>query len=407
MCFPGGYGCHTFNDGCDMIEIEKIQQFLKTEKLDGWLMADFHARNTIAVEFLDLTEHLTRRAFYFIPSEGEPVRIVHNIEKDRFMHLPGTQMKFSSYKILEEKLAGVLSGHKKIAMEYSPGGRLPYIGLVDAGTIELVRSTGVEIVPSADIVAYFQARMTNHQVELHKKAAFLVNKIKDDAFKFIGDSLKSGKFINERMVVLRIMRRFEENNMEADFAPCCAVDANISNPHYQPTEGASTPIVEGSLVLIDLWAKLKTPHSVYGDITWMAYAGEEIPEEYAKIFSVVTFARDKAVNFIKQKLLEGPVYGYEVDDVCRGAVREAGYGDDFFHRTGHSILESVHGPGPNIDNLETEDRRRLLPGHLFSIEPGIYLENYGVRTEIDCMLTESGPEVTTLPMQTEIIPLLR
>ena len=390
-----------------MIEIEKIQQFLKTEKLDGWLMADFHARNSIAVEFLGLSTHLTRRAFYFIPVEGEPVMLVHNIEQDRFVHLPGTMKKFSSYKTLESNLFEILGGHKRIAMEYSPGGRLPYIGLVDAGTIELVRSTGVEIVPSADIVAYFQARMSPLQVEMHKRAAFLVNKIKDDAFNYIGDSLKKKKFVNERMVVLRIMRRFEENGMVTDFPPCCAVDANISNPHYQAGEDRSSPIVEGSLVLIDLWAKLKAPHSVYGDITWMAYAGEEIPEDYSEIFSVVTFARDKAVNFIKQKILEGPAYGYEVDDACRGAIEEAGYGKYFFHRTGHSILDSVHGPGPNIDNLETEDRRRLLPGHLFSIEPGIYMGKYGVRTEINCMLTESGAEVTTVPIQTEIVPLLR
>jgi len=390
-----------------MIEIEKIQHFLKTEKLDGWLMADFHARNNIAVDFLSLSNHLTRRSFYFIRAEGQPVMIVHNIERDRFVHLPGQLRNFSSYKSLESILAEVLGDCKKIAMEYSPGGRLPYIGLVDAGTIELVRSMGVEIIPSADIVAYFQARMSPLQVEMHKKAAFLVNKIKDDAFDYIGDSLKKKQFVNERMVLLHIMRRFEENGMVTDFAPCCAVDANISNPHYQPGEDKSSPIVEGSLVLIDLWAKLKAPHSVYGDITWMAYAGDEIPKDYAKIFSVVTLARDKAVNFIGQKMLEGSVYGYEVDDACRRAIEEAGYGDYFFHRTGHSILESVHGPGPNIDNIETEDRRRLLPGHLFSIEPGIYLEKYGVRTEVNCMLTESGPEVTTLPMQTEILPLLR
>ncbi|PKK84002.1 MAG: hypothetical protein CVT49_06130 [candidate division Zixibacteria bacterium HGW-Zixibacteria-1] len=390
-----------------MIDIEKIQRFLKDEKLDGWLMADFHARNSIAVEFLSLTVHLTRRAFYFIPVDGEPVMIVHNIEKDRFLHLPGIRRYFSSYKHLETYLAETLKGHKRIAMEYSPNGRLPYIGLVDAGTIELVRSTGVEIVPSADIVSYFQARMTSEQVQMHRKASDLVMRIKDDAFKFIGDSLRHKQFVNERMVVLHILRRFEEYGMTADFPPCVAIDTNIVNPHYEPSEDRSSPIVKGNLVLIDMWAKLKTPHSVYADITWMAYAGEEVPKEYSEIFSVVTFARDKAINFIRQKMLEGPVFGYEVDDACRSVIREAGYGDNFFHRTGHSILDSVHGPGPNIDNLETEDRRRLLPGHLFSIEPGIYLDKFGVRTEINCMLTESGPEVTTLPMQTEILPLIR
>jgi len=389
-----------------MINLDKIQQFLKEEKIDGWLMADFHARNTIAVEFLGLTNHLTRRSFYFIPAEGKPVGLVHNIEKDRFEHLDGDLLTFSSYQVLEGKLKILLEGYETIAMEYSPFNRLPYIGLVEAGTIELVRSFGVGVVPSSDIVGYFQARMDTEQVALHKKAAGYINTIKDTAFKYIGDSIKAGKPVNERTVVLYIMRLFEESNMTYDFAPCCAIDKNISNPHYQPTESKSSVIKEGSLVLIDLWAKLKQPKAVYADITWMAYAGSNVPGKYNDIFSVASFARDKAVNFIKQRFEQGPVYGYEVDDACRGAIEEEGYGEYFIHRTGHSILESVHGPGPNIDNLETEDKRKLLPGHLFSIEPGIYLGDYGVRTEIDCMLTEDGPEVTTLPVQTEILTLL-
>jgi len=390
-----------------MLPLDDIRNFLKSEKIEGWLMADFHARNNIAVEFLGLNPHLTRRSFYFIPAEGEPTALVNHIEKDRFEHLPGRKIHFSNYKMLESELSSVLSGVTRVAMEFSPNNRLPYIGLVDAGTIELIKSFGVEIVSSADIISYFQARMTTWQVELHKRAAKLINDIKDEAFAFIRDSLMKKKMINERMVVLYILRRFEENNLVTDFPPCCAVDKNIINPHYDPTQAKSSPIEEGSLILIDLWAKLKTQKAVFADITWMAYAGEEVPEIYQQIFSTVTFARDKAVNFIAQKLEQGPVYGYEVDDACREVITEAGYGDNFFHRTGHSILEKVHGPGPNIDNLETEDKRKLLPGHLFSIEPGIYLDEYGFRSEIDCMLTDDGPEVTTKPMQTEIIPLLR
>lgn len=389
------------------MELEKIQQYLKSEKIDGWLMADFHARNNIAVEFLGLNTHLTRRSFYYIPAGGDPIGIIHHIERDRYAHLPWEKTIFSSYKDLEHNLAKLLSGLTRIAMEYSPMGRLPYIGLVDAGTIELVKSTGVEIVSSADIVSYFQARMDANQIVLHKKAAKLVNSIKDGAFRFIAESLQSKHYVTERMVQLHILRLFEENNMTYDFPPCCAVNGNISNPHYMPTEDKSATIKEGSLILIDLWAKLKTPRSVYGDITWMAYAGEKVPPLYEKIFSTVTFARDKAVNFIRQQWSQGPVYGYEVDDACRAVIEEAGYGEYFFHRTGHSILESVHGPGPNIDNLETEDRRKLLSGHLFSIEPGIYMGEYGFRSEINCMLTEDGPEVTTLPLQTEIIPLMK
>jgi len=390
-----------------MIEFDEIRSFLKSEKIDAWLLADFHARNNIAVDILDLTAHITRRSFYLIPADGEPIALVHNIEKDRFLHLPGKKIVYSSYSSLEAHLNDMLTGFTRVAMEYSNKGRLPYIGLVDAGTIELVRSAGVEIISSADIVAYFQARLTAAQVELHKKAAVLVNRVKDDAFNYIADSLRKKHFVNERMVVLRILRKFEESGMITDFSPCCAVDANICNPHYEPTESKSSPIVEGSLVLIDLWAKLKSANSVFADITWMAYAGERVPDKYTKPFEIVSFARDKAVNYIQQKFLEGPVFGYEVDDACRSVIDEAGYKEYFFHRTGHSILEEVHGPGPNIDNLETEDRRKLLPGHLFSIEPGVYLEDIGVRSEINCLLTENGPEITTLPAQTEIIPLLK
>jgi len=390
-----------------IMELEKIQKYLRSEKIDGWLIADFHARNSIAVNFLELSPHITRRSFYMIPAEGEPVALVHNIEKDRFEHLPGQKIIFSSYRKLELKLAEMLNGYKRIAMEYSPSSRLPYIGLVEAGTIELVRSTCVEIISSADLVSFFQARMTPPQLDSHRKAAELINRCKDEAFDFIGRTIKSGAILNEWMVVDFIVRRFGENNLTFDFAPCCAIDANISNPHYQPTPNKASSIKEGSSILIDLWAKLKSPHAVYADITWMAYAGAEVPDKYSSLFAVVSSARDRAVEFMQQRFSEGPLYGYEVDDACRKVVTDAGYGEYFFHRTGHSILEEVHGPGPNIDNMETEDKRRLLPGHLFSLEPGIYLENYGVRSEVDCMMTETGPEVTTQPVQKEIIPLLR
>ena len=309
--------------------------------------------------------------------------------------------------MLEEKLPEILHGARKIAMEYSPKNRLPYIGLVDAGTIEMVKSFGCEIVPSADIVANFRARLTPEQVELHREAAELVNGIKDDAFRFIADYLGRGHAINERMVAEFIMKRFRQENMTTDFPPICAIDANICNPHYDPSEQEPSPIKKNSLILIDLWAKLDRPHAVFADMTWMAYVGESVPAEYAELFKVVTDARDQTVSYLWERYKKGPIFGYQVDDVCRGIIREAGHEKHTIHRTGHSILENVHGPGPNIDNLETEDKRRLLPGHLFSIEPGIYLEEYGFRTEIDVLMTESGPEVTTQPIQQEIITLLK
>ncbi len=388
-------------------KLKKIQQYLKAEKLDGWLLADFHARNNIAVEFLDLPTHLTRRWFYLIPAEGEPVALISNIEKDRFASLPGKKIYFTSYRTLEEKIPKLLQGAGKVAMEYSPRNRLPYIGLVDAGTIELLRSYGVEIVSSAEIVAAFQARLTEKQIEMHRAAALLVNSIKDDAFKLIKEYLVRGQTINERSVVNFILKRFKQEELITDFPPICAVDSNICNAHYDPGQAEPSEIKKGSLILIDLWAKFNRPHAVFADITWMAYAGDRVPDEYAKLFKIVTRARDQAVSFLWDKNSKsGPVFGYEVDDACRAVIIDAGYGDNFFHRTGHSISESVHGPGPNIDNLETEDRRKLLPGHLFSIEPGIYLNNYGFRSEIDIIMTDSGPEIATQPVQQEIIPLL-
>jgi Xaa-Pro dipeptidase len=302
----------------------------------------------------------------------------------------------------------VLDGKRRIAMEYSPNGRLPYIGLVDAGTVELVRSFGVEVVSSADLVASFQARLSPEQMASHRIAARNLVEIKDKAFEFIAESLKGGGAISEFDVCEFVRARFREYDMTADVGPICAVDAHAGDPHYEPTAEKSAGLSHGQLVLLDLWAKIEGENSVYGDITWMAFAGssDEIPQKYADIFDVIVRARDAAVKFVRDNLGSRPVHGYEVDDVCRREVEHAGYGKHFTHRTGHSITTSEHGAGPNIDNLETEDRRKLQQGHLFSIEPGIYMEQCGFRTEIDVLVNHEGAEVTTLPLQTEIHPLL-
>jgi Xaa-Pro aminopeptidase len=389
-----------------MIDLEKIQKFLKSENLDGWLMADFHRRNTIMADFLSLPEHITRRGFFFIPADGEPVGIVHNIERDRYTHLPGKKIFFSAYVDLEKKLKKLLGNVNRVAMEYSPAGRLPYVGLVDAGTIELIRSFDVEVVSSADLVANFQARLTDERVELHREAARKINQIKDNAFLFIRECLMQNRAVDERMVVDYIWHRFGQENLVADFKPVCAVEKNISNPHYDPSFVEPSVIEKNKLVLIDLWAKLKQPKAVFADITWMAYTGRDIPDRFAKEFEIVTSARDRAVQFLKESLAKRPVYGYEVDDACREVIEKSGNGEYFHHRTGHSIFEEVHGPGPSIDNLETEDRRQLLPGHLFSVEPGMYFGEHGYRSEIDVLITGSGPEITTMPLQDKIISIL-
>jgi len=389
------------------MHIAEIQQYLQQNEIDGWLLADFHARNDVAVQFLGLHGNITRRSFYFIPASGTPTAVVHAIERDKFPHLPGEIKTYSRYTTLERELASLLAGCKRVAMEYSPRGRLPYIGLVDAGTVELVRSMGPEIVSSADLVANFQARLSAEQIASHRLAAGSIIAIKDRTFDFIRQQLERNHPVTEYDVSRFIQEQFAQHDMVADHPPICAVDANAGNPHYEPTAEATATIHKGQIVLIDLWAKVNRPEGVYADITWVAYAGrrDEIPARYEEIFAVLVRARDEAVSFIQKNIGKRPMFGYQVDNVCRGVVKDAGYGDYFTHRTGHSITGSVHGPGPNIDNLETEDRRRLQPGHLFSIEPGIYLPDCGFRTEIDVLITPGGAEVTTVPLQDALVPL--
>jgi Xaa-Pro dipeptidase len=389
------------------MDINAIQSYLVEHELDGWLLADFHGRNEIALNLLQLEGMLTRRSFYFIPDRGQPTALVNIIEKTRFKDAPGKLIVYSGYKQLESELEKLLVRKKKVAMEYSPGGRLPYIGLVDAGTIELVRSMEIEVVSSADLVASFQARLSPEQIASHRIAARNLIEIKEMAFGYIRDALGSKETISEYDVCLFIREQFKKFNMNADVGPNCSVDANAGDPHYEPAPGSSATVAMGQLILIDLWARIDGENSIYGDITWMAFAGtsEEIPKKYTEMFSVLVRARDEAVSYLRENLGKRPVYGSEVDDVCRTVVKSAGYGEYFTHRTGHSITISEHGPGPNIDNLETEDGRKLQQGHLFSIEPGIYMADCGFRTEIDVLVSHEGCEVTTLPLQSEILPL--
>lgn len=390
------------------MDIKKIQHALAQADLDGWLLADFHGRNDIAVRMLGLDGIVTRRSFFFIPVEGEAIGCVSPIERSKFAAAPGNIETYHGWRDLEQKLEKMLTGHKRIAMEYSPHGRLPYIGLVDAGTIELVRGMGVEIESSADLVAGFEARLNPGQMESHRRAAANLISIKDRAHRFIRTSLREGVAITEYDVTEYILQQFNENGMTTKYPPNCSVDAHAGDPHYEPRRGQSAPIEKGQLVLIDLWARFDSPDGIYGDITWMAFTGsaEAIPDRYRDIFAIIATARDAAVTYLEGSFDKGSVYGADVDDVCRAVVAEAGYGEYFTHRTGHSITTSEHGSGPNIDNLETEDRRLLQPGHLFSIEPGIYMDDCGFRTEINVLITENGPEVTSLPLQQEIVALL-
>lgn len=389
------------------MEIQKIQEYLKENNLDGWLLADFHARNSIAMDVLKVEGMVTRRSFFYIPAVGEAIMLSSFIDSAIFKNAPGKLIVFRSYKEMEQHLDKILPKGGKLAMEYSENNRLPYIGLVDAGTIELVRSFKCEIVSSADLVANFQARLTAEQIAAHRIAANNVIDVKNKAFKFIADSLAGEKKINEYDVVRFILTQFEELDMEPDHEPCVSVGTNASIPHYAPSAKASSEIKKGELVLIDLWAKLKHKDGVFADITWMAFAGtkDEMPNKYAEMFEIVKNARNTAVEYIRSRIDSKPVYGADVDDACRAVIEKAGYGEYFTHRTGHSITTEIHGTGPNIDNLETEDSRRLQKGHLFSVEPGVYLPEFGLRSEVNVLIGHNGVEVTTLPLQEEILTL--
>jgi Xaa-Pro aminopeptidase len=386
------------------MEIKEIQAHLVKHHLDGWLLADFHGRNNIAVDLLGLAGIVTRRSFYYIPHEGIPTALVHSIERAKFGSVPGVCITYSGYEELEKELENLLKNAARVAMEYSPMGRLPYVGLVDAGSVELVRGLGVEVVSSADLAAKFQAVLNEEQIRSHRTAARNLIEIKELAFELISTALADHRRISEYDVCQFIRQQFSLHNMETSSGPVCAVGARCGDPHYEPAERGSAAIGKNQLILIDLWAKLKGNRSAYADITWMAFPGtkNEIPKKYAEIFSVIVRARDAAVSFLRAHSGKRTVCGYEVDDICRSVVKAAGFGDHFTHRTGHSITAAEHGVGPNIDNLETEDRRELQEGHLFSIEPGIYSADYGFRTEIDVLMGHEGPEITTLPLQTEI-----
>jgi Xaa-Pro aminopeptidase len=390
-----------------MIPIQEIQKALKAEKLDGWLFCDFRGSNVIACRILQIGDRMaTRRWYYFIPISGEPTRIVHAIESGNLDHVPGKKIVFSSWQDLHRALKDILKDSKKIAMEYSPENDVPYISKTDAGTIELVRKQGVEVISSGDLVQVFEARWNPDQVKSHFEAAKRVNQVKDQGFQFIGDSLRAGKSITEYDVQQYMWTLFSKNNLTADHAAIVAVNANTSNPHYGPQKDHSAPIRDGDLVLIDIWGKLKEPESIYGDITWIGYVGKDVPQKFADVFRIVRDARMSAFDLIESNFKQGKTtFGWQADQAARSYIEDHKYGKYYIHRTGHNIGQEVHGYGANLDNLETRDSRKLIQETGFSIEPGIYLPEFGIRSEIDVYIGKDGPVITS-PEQTEIIPLL-
>ncbi|MYG00632.1 M24 family metallopeptidase [Candidatus Poribacteria bacterium] len=394
-----------------VMNLSEIQNALTTLNLDAWLLYDFRGINPISQKVAGLSDaHITRRWFCLIPAQGEPHWLIHRIETSNFTDVPGSVSLYAGWQELNEEIQKLLSGVKSVAMEYSPDGSIPYISRVDAGTLEWVRSFGVEIKTSAELAQYVEARLSKAQYEGHLKSAQQVLQAKDYAFAWIGDQLKSGRTITEYDVQQQILNQFDVNGLITDHPPIVAVNANSGNPHYAPSVSDSAPIKTDDFILIDLWAKQIEPDAVFADTTWVAYAGATVPDRYVEIFDIVKEARDRAVAFIREKWdANEPIPGYAVDDCVREYITEKGYGNYFIHRTGHNIGTVIHGNGVNLDNLETRDERVLIEGICFSIEPGIYLNDFGVRTEIDVFLAGSGRDgviLTTSPVQTQVLPLL-
>jgi Xaa-Pro dipeptidase len=395
------------------MELERIQHALQAEQLDGWLFYDFRKTNPIAYQVLSLPveEMYTRRWFYFIPAQGEPVAFISAVESHVLRALPGERKAFRTWQEMHQFVQALLHPGMKVAMEYSPLNAIPYISCVDAGTVELVRSFGVEVVSSANLAQRFIAQLSMEQVASHREAGRRLMAIKNQLFEELGGALRVGNELHE----YQIQQRFLDLMLKAglilpeDELPIVAVNAHSGNPHYEPTSAQSSPIQRGDLVLFDFWGALPAPGSIYADYTWVAFAGthDEIPAQQRKVFEIVRRARDSAIAFMRARLAAGEcVEGRVVDDVARGVIEKAGYGEYFVHRTGHSIGTVLHGNGANIDNFETQDARVLLPFTCNSIEPGIYLPEFGIRSEVDTLVFEHDVEVTSGPPQDEIVALL-
>jgi Xaa-Pro aminopeptidase len=381
------------------MDLRAIQAALAEHGLDGWLLYDFRGSNPIARSVIgfDPNQIATRRWFYLVPRQGEPVAIQHAIEPQALRGAPGISVIYRSWRELESILATQLRGLGRVAMEYSPGAAVPYVSRVDAGTIEMVRAAGPEVVSSADLVQAFEARWTPEQKALHDRAARDTLLAKDEAFALVRERLAAGIPVKESEVQAFIQARFEARSLTADHPCIVAVNDHASDPHFETAPGPrDREIRKGDLLLIDLWAKVADdPRAVYYDATWMAYCGQDVPARMREVWETVRGARDAAVAFVTDSVAAGrTIHGYEVDDVSRDYIEQRGFGPFFLHRTGHSIGYEVHGNGVNIDNLETRDQRRIIPGVCFSIEPGVYLPEFGVRSEIDMYVGEKAAEVT-------------
>ena len=393
-----------------MFDLSRIQAALTEFGADGWLLYDFRGSNVLARRILGFEDrHVgSRRFFYWIPAHGTPQKLVHRIEDSALNDLPGDRVVYLRWEELEAGVKQFVSGAKTVAMEYSPRNANPYVSKVDAGTIELVKSFGPEVVSSGDLVQLFEATWDDDQWAMHQQAAVHTNEAYAIAWKFIAERIRTEHHVHEAAVRDRIMGHFRANGMTTYSPPIVARADHSGLPHYETGEGDETLIHADDFVLIDLWAKLDKPRAVYSDLTRTGFVGKVVPEEFTKIFNIVASARDAGIQLIREAFAaKRAIKGFEVDNAVRQVIADAGYGKFFVHRTGHSIGQEVHGNGANIDGLETRDDRRLLPRTCFSIEPGIYLPEFGVRSEVDVFIDAAGKvHVTGGELQTEIVPIL-
>ncbi len=379
------------------LSIPAVQAALREEGLDGWLLYDFHGSNPIARRLagLDNSAKTTRRWYYVIPASGEPQKLVHAIEPHNLDHVPGAKTIYSQRETLASGLKAVLAGLKRIAMEYSPGNNIPYISRVDAGTVEAVRQLGVDVASSGDLVQRFEAIWSDAALETHRAASERLYRIKDRAFAFVRDGRRAGRALTELDVQRAMTAWFEDEDLITDSPPVVAAQENAGDPHYGPSEKKHRAIGDSEVVLLDLWGKLSQPDAVYADITWVGFTAETVPDRYVEAFTAARDGRDAAVALVRDSVAKGRVLrGFEVDRACRAVVEKAGFGPQFVHRTGHSLGTEVHGNGVHMDDFETHDERRLIPGTGFTIEPGVYSAAFGVRTEINMFVGEREGRVT-------------
>ncbi len=390
------------------LPVAEVQRALVEAGLDGWLLYDFQGSNPIALRLSGMAatgKMATRRWYYLIPANGEPRGLVHAIERHNLDGLPGEKRAYAGRDRLIAGLRGLLEGKKRVAMEYSPGNNIPYISRVDAGTVESIREMGTDVVSSGDLVQRFEAIWSPEALASHRKASEALYRVKDQAFGLVRERLKSGGPLTEFDVQQAMSGWFEQEGLVADDTPNVSAQENAGNPHYHPSRDLYRAIRPGEVLLIDLWGKLREPGAVFADITWVGFTGPAVPEEYARAFAAARNGRDAAIAMVQAAVLDGrELRGFEVDRACRAVLERAGYGAQFIHRTGHSLGETVHGNGVHLDDYETHDDRRLIPGTGFTIEPGVYTETFGVRTEINMFVGERDASVTG-PLQQEIVTL--